>query len=220
MASPVTRTIPSLRVSFDEGTLRRGERELAGIKNGMARAISGAINKVIPKVRTRTTRELADVLTAKPNNIRNRITTTKATPQKLRGSANILLRQIALINFKHREKRKKRGWGTTASGTGVEVQIYKQGGAQRFPHAFIAKGKRSKKGDEGNRHIFQRVSNSAGRRVKRFPLVSLKGISLMKEFEKRADMQARVQEFIAGETTKDFNSQVNRLLKRPVGFQP
>src|SRR5687768_5316121 len=93
--------IPSLRVSFDEGTMRRASEDLAGIKNGMRRAVSGAINKVVPKVRTRVTRELGAVLTVKPNNIRNRITTTKATPQKLSGSANILLRQIALVNFKY-----------------------------------------------------------------------------------------------------------------------
>jgi hypothetical protein len=134
---------------------------------------------------------------------------------------NILLRQIALINFRHKEKRKKRGWGTKKSGTGVEVQIYKSGQTVRFPHAFIATGKRDQSGGGGNRHIFQRASRGGGSAfnagaslVPRFPLNSLKGISLMREFQKSPEMQARVKNRIATEMDKELASQVNRLLNR------
>lgn len=211
-----TTTIPGLRVTFEPDALRRADEDLKGVTNGLPRAQAGAINKVLPRIRTVVTNELGGVLTAKRNNILGRVRIGhKATPQKLSGSIHIQLRQIALINFKHKEKRRKRGWGTRASGSGVTVQIYKNGAAQTFPHAFIATGRRDQSGGGGNRHIFQRVSNAAGRRVARFPVVSLKGVSLMKEYQKRPDMQARVNDRIGLETTKQLESQTDRLLKRP-----
>src|SRR5688572_16979853 len=119
--------IPQLRIAFDPAQTRRAGDELASVRNGLPRAINGAINRLLPKVRTQTTRELAGHVTAKPNNIRNRIFTRKSTVATLSGSVNIQRRAIALINFKHKERRKKKGWGTAKSGTGVEVQIYKNG---------------------------------------------------------------------------------------------
>jgi hypothetical protein len=219
MAEPVIRVGPSMRISFDEGKLRKAEQELAGIRNGMARAISGAINKTLRSTKTQTANELYALLTAKRGNILRRIFNTPSSPQTLRGSTNIQLRQIALVNFKHKEKRKKKKWGTAKSGTGVVVQIYKNGPGQRFPHAFIATGRRDQADGAGNKHIFQRVSNAAGKRVARFPLVSLKGVSLMKEFEKRPDMRRRVQDHVAARMDKELDSQVDFLLKRPKAFR-
>lgn len=214
MASPVTHTLPSLRIRFADDKVRAAEADLAGIRNGLPRAISGAINKLLKKTRTRTTQELANIVTVAPNNIRRRITKVDSTVKTLRGAVHIQLRQIALINFKFKEKRRKKKWGTAASGTGVEVQIFKNGPAQRFPHAFVAKGRRDQKGGGGNRHIFERVRSAAGKRVARFPIVSLKGVSMMKVFESRPDAQRRVRDYIDAETPKELDSQVNYLLKR------
>lgn len=216
MAATTVQVIPQLRIAFTAESMARAQADLAGVRNGMPRAVAGAINKLLPKTRTRVTRELGSVVTAKPNNIRSRIkVSSRATPQRLSGSVDILLRQIAAINFQHKEKRKKKGWGTKASGTGVEVKFLKNGPSLHLPHAFVATGKRDQAGGLGNRHIFQRVSGASGKLVARFPIVSIRGLSLMKVFEADVGMQRRVRDYIDGEASKELESQVNRLLKRP-----
>jgi hypothetical protein len=223
VAATQTSIIPSLRIRVTPEQQQKLTDELDGVRDGARKAINGAINKLLPRVRTRVTNELGDLLTAKKNNIRNRITVRKSTAATLSGSVNILLRQIALVNFKNKDTRTKaarKKFGSKGSGRGVDVQIYKAGPTINFPHAFVATGKRDQAGGVGNKHIFQRVSNAAGRMAPRFPIVSLKGISLMKEFERRPDMQRRIQDFIADDLPRQLDSQVNRLLKRPKQFTP
>jgi hypothetical protein len=52
MASTRTGTLPSLQIRFTEASMRQAEADLAGVRNGMPRAISGAINKVVGKGKT------------------------------------------------------------------------------------------------------------------------------------------------------------------------
>jgi hypothetical protein len=222
MASNTTRSPAALRVRFSEASMRQAEADLVGVANGMPKAIAGAINKVLGKAKTSTVNELTNLLTAKRGNILGRVKIhrqDRATPQKLDGRVSILQRRIGLVNFKHTEKRKKRGWGTKKSGTGVTVQIYKSGGTLSNPNAFLAVGKKDQAGGKGNKHIFEREGRF-GPRPARFPIIRLNGVSLMTEFENRKDMQGRVRARIATEMDKELASQVNRLLGRPKAFAP
>jgi hypothetical protein len=207
MAGP--NLIPSLRISFSEAKMRKAQAELAGIRGGVPRAISGAINKTVAKGRTLVTDELFALLTLKRKDIRGSITSRNAKPTRLQGHIKIHERPVPLAWFKVKENRKKRGWGTKASGTGVEVQIYKTGTARKFPHAFLIA---SKLGRGGKRVTERQMSGSY--RVPRQPLMFPAGVSLRMEYVKRPDIQAKVKSLLDADLDRQLDSQVNRLLNR------
>src|SRR5688572_251939 len=111
----------AVTIKINQRQLDEVARELVGIKNGVPRAVSGAINKVLSKGRTEVINGLSEVLTAKKTAIRKmpsgneRISVVKASPTRLEGKIKILTRAIGLVNFRHLVRR----------GRGFLVQIYK-----------------------------------------------------------------------------------------------
>ena len=206
----------AVEVRFDERQLERARVELAGISNGLNKALAGAINKVLTKGRTEVVRGLSETLTAKPSRIRKtpggteRITLRKASADRLEGLIKILARPIGLINFKLKEVRKKRKgrkYGTSYPGEGVFGQIYKSGQPFRLKHAFKAIGR------GGNLHIFQRVKKG-GKYTPRQPIEALKGPSLLTVYREHPELHAQVEKRITEELGKELDSQIDRFLKR------
>lgn len=205
----------AVSVKFDSRQVERARVELAGISNGLNKALSGAINKVLTKGRTEVVRGLTEVLDIKPSAVRKtpggkeRISIQRANPGKLEGFIRILSRPIGLINFKIKEKRKKkrRKWGASYPGEGIFGKVYKAGPAIRLKHAFIATGA------SGNKHVFQR-SKVGGGYSKRHPIESLKGPSLLTVYRENPELHQRTENRIQEELAKELDSQINRFLKR------
>lgn len=205
----------AVTVKFDERQVERARVELAGISNGLSKALAGAINKVLTKGRTEVVRGLSETLAVKPSRIRQtpggteRISIRRAMPSKLEGFIKILARPIGLINFKIKEKRKKKGrkYGAVYPGEGIFGQVYKSGPAFRLKHAFIAKGR------SGNVHVFQRTRKGS-KYVARQPIEALKGPSLLTVYREHPELHERTERRIADELAKELDSQINRFLKR------
>jgi hypothetical protein len=208
----------AVTISINQRQIDELARELTGIKNGVPKAISGAINKLLPKGRTEVVNGLADVLTAKKSAIRRmpsgkeRITIVRSSPTTLEGRIKVLTRKIGLVNFKH----------AVSKTAGVTFQIYKGGGAVRLRHAFRAVGRNA------NKHIFQRQRRGIGKGtaggfslnpnrgfVARLPIESMQGPSLLTVYRNHPGLHTRVEKRIADELQKELDSQVSRLLKRP-----
>lgn len=177
--------------------------ELGGIPGAVNKAIIGAINKTLPKVRTDTVNALRDRLTASRSNIFQRTSIVKATSATSSGFVRILARRIGLINFKHRSLR----------GRGIEVTILQGGGAEQFRHAFIARGA------SNNQHIFQRKF-IGGKPTPRMPIESLKSISLMRFFNTQPGMAEAATKRAGDDFNEALLSQIDRILQHRRAQRP
>lgn len=210
-----------ISVKFDPRQVERARVELAGISNGLNKALSGAINKVLTKGRTEAVNGLASVLNISKRNIRysrwtdkkgereERVYLIKSAPDKLEGFIRILARPLGLINYKFKEVRKKRKgrkYGTSYPGEGIFASVYK-GKPFRLKHAFVAMGK------QGIEHIFER-RKAGGRYAARTPIKSVKGPSLLTVYREHPELHAQVEKRITEELGKELDSQIDRFLKR------
>lgn len=128
-----------IRIEPDSGQVQGIAELLEGIPSGMQRATILAINDTLRNGKTVIVKGLGELLTLKQAEIRKRIRLALATSKNQRGWIILQHLRYALKRFKHKEVRKKKGWGTAASGEGVFVQIEKSGPPIRFAHAFLAK---------------------------------------------------------------------------------
>lgn len=183
------------------------EGALSAVKNGVNRAISGAINKTTSKAGTFVKRGFVELLTAKSSALKKRLYTTKANPGKLEGSVRIQARPMGLANFQLTEDRKKKGWGTAASGTGVKVRVRRDGPVIVLPRAFVAKLQ------YGNIHVTQRkvFGGKIGTKAGRAPLAAQYSERLGAIYE-TSPLKNKTNEFLAAEFPKQLDSQISRLL--------
>lgn len=209
----------AVTVTVSQRQIDQLQRELVGIANGVPRAITGSINKVLGKARTEVVAGLMETLAIKKKDVlrtpsgTERITVVKASKDRLEGLVRVMGRPIGLVNFQHkdlRKRRKNRRYGQSFPGEGVRVQIYRNQPPTLLRHVFKTTGR------GGNVHLFQRTMRG-GKPSPRLPIERLTGPSLLTVVRKNPQISTRVQDRIDSELQKELDSQVNRLLKRRKG---
>lgn len=187
--NPKAKVIATIKLSTAK--LAELDATLFDITNGVPRALSAAINRTAYKGKPMLRKGLTGLLTIKAANLKRRIYSKKATPQKLQGSITLMGRHIGLINFKNRDTKV----------AGVIAQVYQGGEKITLPHAFIATGK------FGNRHVFQREGR------KRLPIDTRFSQQLYNMY-----LESKLAKSYPEELQATFNEeidiQIDRLLKK------
>lgn len=186
-----------LSIGVNESQLRDLTDTLEHIKNGVPRAISGAINKVLPKSRTRFVRAVGDRITTPARSIRDRIAIRKASPATLEGHITVTRKKIPLIDFRARQT--KRG--------GVTVQVRKGAARERFPDSFITTMA------SGHTGVFRRRRKGKGR-VPRLPIDERMGPTVHGVVTGAPGLLDAELRTAMDDLGVQLESQVDRLLKR------
>lgn len=120
------------------------ERELVGIKDGVKKALAGAINKVTAKATTRVKREIKKRVSLKMSSISEAVKTVKTSAKSdpIVGKIRLSDSPRPLIDFPNRRLKK-----------GYSVRI-RPGKPSKFPRAFAATMK------SGHRGLFGRVKGT------------------------------------------------------------
>ncbi len=189
-----------LSIGVNESQLRDLTETLAHVTNGVPRAISGAINKVLPKARTRFVKAVGDRITVPARAIRERVAIRKATPANLEGFVTVTRRPIPLIEFKARQT--KRG--------GVTVQVRKGTAREKFPDSFIATM------TSGHTGVFRRRFKGKGR-VPRLPIDERYGPTVLGIVTGAPGLLQHELVVATEDLQRQIGSQVDRLLQRKKG---
>lgn len=209
------RQFPALDIEIDQAMYEQLRRELRSVPDGVRKAEVGAINHTLPKGRTIIVNRLAEMLTAKKANIRQRTDVRKADREHLSGTITIMGRKIALTNFKFTDTTNRK----THTGHGVNVQIFRGGNTLNFPHAFVGTGANN------NRQVFQRLPGRGARvgdaahykpnvgKIKQ-KLESIQGESLYDVFQADPSIQRDVMNAIRSAFAEALLSQIDRFLGR------
>lgn len=191
---------------------------LAGVANGVAIAVTSAVNRTLRTGRTILRRRIQQIVNIKTAYFNDRaVSIMQATRSTQQGYLKISRNQIPLIQF-----------GARAGKTGVSVEI-KKGMRERHPHWFKAK---MASGHEG---IFKRFGpkvpmtsgyyapsgphNRSGR-VLRQRITEIKGPSILGVYQNAPAAAAEVLSDIGTELQKNLDSQVDRLLQRKKADRP
>lgn len=142
--------VPGFKVNigFATAALKQAQDDLREIPNGLPRAMSGAINKTLPKLRTLLIGDVREQIDIKAGDVRDRMRIERASPSKLSGAVVIDRKAIPLIDFKARQGKK-----------GVTVSVRK-GQRELLRGTFIATMK------SGHVGVFERKSRVPGSNVK------------------------------------------------------
>lgn len=186
-----------LIIGVDETQRKELAEVLANVRNGVPRAISGAINKVLPKARTRFVRAVGDRITVPAREVRERIAVKKASPATLEGTVTITRKPIPLIEFRARQTKKG----------GVTVQVRKGQAREKFRDSFIAK---MKSGHEG---VFRRRFKGKGR-VARLPIDERFGPTVLGVISGAPGLLNEELAAAHEDLGRQIDSQVDRLLNR------
>jgi hypothetical protein len=160
---------------------RQVEIALAGVRNGLPRVLTRAINRSATTVRTRASRAVAEDIGVPVRTVNESMVLQRATPQRLRAVITITGRRIPLIDLRARGPEPSRGRGRGVS--------YALGGTRRrIQSAFIATMR------SGHRGVFKRIGTSARKSPRgwssNLPIVELKGPSIPRVAAKRAILEA------------------------------
>lgn len=145
------------------------DHRLLGIKNGLAKAASGAINDILKQARTDLVRGIAKEIKVKLASVRNRVSIVQTKADSLEGYVYLRAsKRPGLMSFGARQNK-----------NGVSYRIATRGGRKTIKSAFIAKGRghKDRHGDPGEQlsvlRVFKRRYDDM-----RLPLDDLKGPSL------------------------------------------
>lgn len=201
----------NIRVALEMDSRQAAElREWLGqIPGAMRRVTVLAINDTIRSGRQVIVKGLSEVTTARSSELRKRIRLTKATQDRPYGRIQMRHVKFAATRFKHKEKRRKKGWGTAASGEGVFLQVFKDAAPIRYPHAFLATGERF------GPSIFERVTRGPG--SERRHLKRIAGIDMGEIFWKSPDLGEKLIDRMREQFAKNLDSKTQFVLskKRP-----
>jgi hypothetical protein len=139
-------------VQLDEAQLKEAVALLTGVRQGVPKAASRAINKTADSARTKIVRRTAEEIALGPQELRQRnIRLTRATYGRLLAHLLISGRRIPLIRF-----------GAAQVRHGVTYRIRRSGGREEIPSAFLPILA------EGHRGVFVRTGPfRLGRRIHR-----------------------------------------------------
>lgn len=103
------------------------QQSLAEIKNGLPQALTAAINKTLPKVRTLEARAVGEVLNLPYRDILHTMSVRKATRSGLSGSVYCRRQPVPLIKY-----------GAKQTPKGVSVTVRRDKGAEELAGWFVA----------------------------------------------------------------------------------
>lgn len=179
-------------ISIDASQLKQVDLALREIRNGTNKAISGAINDTLAKMKTRVSRGIRDKVALKAKDVSPYIRAHRAKPQSLVGRLSAEhRRRIPLIKFSARQTKK-----------GVTYRIDKQGGRKLIPSAFIAGG--------ASKWVARRTTK------KRKPLIFPAGVSAYGVFLKGGVRDAELK-IAPAELAKALDRRTNFLLLAAAG---
>lgn len=144
-------------VTINPSQLRKMERALKGIHNGVPKALAPAINRTLDRGRTVVKQEIRKNYVIKAKDIP--ITMHRASTDHLKGEVEVRSGMLPLNRFSVKPSRVQRG--RTRRPLFVQVRV---GGGGILPHAFVAT-------TGSYTGPFERVGNS------RLPIRKLMGIS-------------------------------------------
>ena len=187
----------AIEVKVEPESMRRVQRELAGIRNGVPRAISGAVKRTADTARSRIVKAVAGDVNIVQRHLYERNNKRRPIRQRfirdgsmiIGAEINVTGARIPLGRFAARQTRQ-----------GVSYRIDKTGGRKKITDAFIPKLSSGYKG------VFMR---GAGRKM-----IQLYGPSIPHVAENRPDVQAVLNFDASNIFQKNLDSQVDRLLRR------
>jgi hypothetical protein len=131
-------------VQIDDSQLRQVDAMLREIRNGTNKAISGAINDVLPKMKTRTIKEIRGKVVIKRKDVAPYIFTDKSNVKKLSGQLRVNAASRIPLKFFSPKQVGKRAFGsrkrTKGGNAGVTYRISKDGKRPLLPGGFIGPG--------------------------------------------------------------------------------
>lgn len=177
-----------VNIAFDKKQMEIAQAMLSGIKNGMPKAVSRAINRTAT-----ATNVQASILIKKEYTIKNgtKGKVTRATTSRLAGNVNFKGRPRLLHNF---------SMGITKKG--ITARIKKSSRRRLIPRTFIRPLKNSNVPG-----VFQRKKGAA-----RYPVKVLHGPSLP-QMAGNVNVQPEVEKFIQQKMDERLNHEVDALLK-------
>lgn len=186
----------AITVSVDAHKLDLITKQLSEIKNGVPKALVGAVNDTTRQTVTQISKAIRERVNIKKADIDKHIKKTHATPARM--SARITLSESKRLGLKYfgakQDKRK---------GGGVRYQIDKRGGRKLIPGAFIGSARLGEQ-------VFKRVGK------KRFPIRKLQGISPWGAFV-MSGMRRKTQTEAQALLEKNLDRRVNFLLLKQSG---
>jgi hypothetical protein len=135
-----------ITLTIDQEQLTRVTRTLDGIRDGVPKALSTAINKTLPRLRTIEAREVRKELNLKHGDILKTIALRKASPKSLSGSLTTSRHPVPLYLYAARQVR-----------DGVSVLVRRSRGREVIKGAFIATMK------SGHVGVFKRAPDARHR---------------------------------------------------------
>lgn len=225
------RTAGAVRIVATAEQLERLRDDLRDVKNGVPRAMVAAENKTASKGKTIVVDGIFETLNIQDRGeIRKRVHVTRATMSKPTAVIHVTRSRMNLAKFGARDTTRRRHH----TGQGVFVTVYRGGGEQQMPRAFIAsyRGKKTvlQRKDQlrlvetgvttwyGG--IVRRAQRVRGELVPRLPIIPLVGPSPMEVLEERQDVQSKVVRLIEVDFGEQLLSQTDRLLNRRKADRP
>lgn len=182
-----------VEIKVDEAKLRRVQKLLRNVPQGMPKVMSRSINKTAKSARVEIARRIAAVIAIKQTAVKKGIVMHKATYRMWRATLDIGRKRIPLIHFKARQLKK-----------GVSYQIEK-GKRKKVPEMFIQTMPTS-----GHRGVFRRHTP----KVKRLPIIELLGPSVGGLFEGAAGVAREVVKSTHKKLGQNIDSQINYILEK------
>ncbi|MBI4720826.1 MAG: phage tail protein [Chitinivibrionia bacterium] len=138
---------PSIRI--DRAQLADVKATFAGVGNIAPKVISRSINRALDGVKTDGSRLVNQQITAKVSVIKKSFTMSRATVNRLTGTASSSGKPLPLIEFSFRQTKK-----------GVTIQIFRNKARKLIPGAFITTVK------NGHSGVFWRVYHETKKPVR------------------------------------------------------
>lgn len=183
--------------AVDERSLRNLERLLSGIRRGVPRATSAAINRTLTTGRAGISKRIGSEIALKAGDIKARITLKRASVGRPVGRIRITRKAVPLALYK-----------PSQTGPGVTVKVRKAEARQLLRSAFL----HTSAGGQFNVVERRLTGGAGGARVRRLPIVARYGPTVLGVFEGlpglEKDQLGRLDEVLA----KNVRSQVDRLL--------
>ena len=178
-------------VSLNPAQIKRYEKALAGVRGGMPRALSRAINKTASAARTIIKRDIAKVINVNQKTVTKSIDMERASRRRLQADIRVGGKRISLGRFGAQQKKK-----------GASYKIKRGGARKTILHAFGPKIEKLGKG------VFIR-SKDGDTFVPRFPIVKMLGPSIGGVFEGEKKLVRRAKK----QTNKRLGVELKRQVK-------
>jgi hypothetical protein len=193
-------------ITVSEDQLKRAERMLKGVQDGMPKAVSSAINRAADASRTEIVRIISRTYFVKAEDVRNSIKIRGASLQRLDAEIKSRGKAIPLDRFRVSGNPMKRLRKFPQASKPVTVQVRRDSQGQGSSKTFAARARKKLGGRFG---LYQRKGSD------RYPIKSLWGPPfpiMIGEKRNFAQINARAQEIL----DKRFDHEIARLLK---GFE-